>query len=120
MYLLAIPYQKDNNIVRKARFKIACDMVQYHKNKVFCPIIYEHTLYEMNGESDISSLYNNFMRMAEGLFVYKIPGWNTDPMIIRLINFFSLTNQTVTYIEPLPEHMTGAYAEVWNKFLGKE
>lgn len=120
MFLLAIPYRSKNNLLKKARFKVACDMVRYHGENIFCPLVYAHTIYEMNGESNIDSLYKTFMRIAEGLFVYKLPGWETDPDIIRLINFFSLTNQTITYIDPLPEHMTGGYAEVWNNFAGKE
>lgn len=118
MYLLAIPYQGENDILKKARFKAACDVIQCHGEGVFCPMIYEHTLKEVNGEEPkTGSLYSSFMRTANGLFVYQLPGWQADPVVNDLINFFSLTKQTVTYLEPLPQHMTGAYAEVWNRFL---
>ena len=120
MYLLTIPYQGGNDLVKRARFKVACDMVHQYDGDIFCPVIYEHTLKEVNGEADIKKLYKTFMKIAEGLMVYKLPGWETDLNIQEMINFFSLTNQPVIYLEPLQEHMCGSYLEVWNKFLGRK
>lgn len=117
MYLLAVPYQEDNEILKKARFKAACDIIAYNGKDVFCPIIYQHTLKEMNGVCDLSFFHKVFMKIADGLFVYRLPGWESDKVVMEMIQFFTLTNQTVNYIDPLPEHLSGAFAEAWNKFI---
>lgn len=114
MYFLIAPYKNDNQLVQKARFKAVCEVLaRYNNLEIVCPIIYAHTIKETIGEDCLKKITLPLEVFCEALMVYKLPGWEIDKDVQEAIAFYSLTGRPITYTEPLPEHLSGPYYEVW-------
>lgn len=112
MYLLAVPYAHISKTVRQARFKAACDLIKINQ-ALICPVIYKHTLNEINGDYENPFLDLSFIRATDGLYVYQLPGWETDKDIQKMVDYYSLIKLPITYNHPMEQHMSGAFLDLW-------
>lgn len=113
MYLLVVPYQHTNKLVMKARAQAALETATTLGMDVFCPAIYCHVIKERNSSYNVGGLYLSIVKSAEGIIIYKLPGYAQDPDVKKAITIATALEIPIQMMEPYPQHLADNYADVW-------
>lgn len=113
MFLLIAPYMHQANMVRKARGKALLEASSGVGVNIFCPMLYAHLIYETGKAYDLKGLVFKFLRIAEGVILYKLPGYENDQLVKETLQAANTLSIPVQMMEPYPEHLQGNYADMW-------
>lgn len=113
MFLLAVPYLHQNKIVMRARAQAALEVATNLGMNIFCPAIYQHVIFERNNGYDCDGLYKLVAKGAEGVIIYKLPGYERDLGVKKSIEIATALGIPIQMMDPYPHHMQGNYADVW-------
>jgi hypothetical protein len=97
----------------RARAQAALEVATNLGMNIFCPTIYQHVIFERNNGYDCNSLYLMTTKGAEGVILYKLPGYEKDLGVKKVLEMAAALEIPVQMMEPYPHHMQGNYAEVW-------
>lgn len=118
------PYNHKDRLVRTARFKAVSDLMKnmlLQGTPVFSEAVYIHAILEANPDLSYESfnwlkILKPFRKMATKVVFYQLPGWQQDSTFTGAYNQFISWGEDITIQGAYPEHLTGAYREVWEKF----
>ena len=113
MFLLVVPYVHQNKLVMKARAQVALEVATTLGMNIFCPTIYGHVIMERNNGYDFCGLYLNTVKVAEGVIIYKLPGYENDPAVKKSIEIATALEIPIQMMNPYSHHLQGNYADVW-------
>lgn len=97
----------------RARAQAALEVATNLGMNIFCPAIYQHVIFERNNGYDCNGLYLMTTKGAEGVILYKLPGYEKDLGVKKVLEMAAALEIPVQMMEPYPHHMQGNYAEVW-------
>lgn len=113
MFLLIAPYTHQANMVRKARGKALLEVASGLGGDYFCPMLYGHLINETGSVFNLKDLVFKFLRTAEGVVLYKLPGYENDQLVKETLQAANALSLPVQMMEPYPVHIQGNFADVW-------
>ncbi len=108
---LASPYNHEDAAVRQLRYEQVseyCAQLMQLREIVYCPIAHSHPIAEVWGLPKDEAYWRqaNFamLRPAEGLWVYKIAGWERSKGVAAEVEFAHSIGMPVLWRNALPQH----------------